>query len=143
MLFQLRHIAFQTPTAQNATEDLGVQRLYTAAQNAREGGEFLYRRHWDVEPLDERPCATRAVQMHTEPVQFLHDRLQAVLVEYRDQCAFDALCRCRHTRLRLRKFTSEPRVQKVAIQRLFSSVTNILGIFSATGTLRSCSWAMR
>jgi hypothetical protein len=60
--------------------------------------------------LDERTGAACAVQMHAKVVQFLHERLKAVFVEYRDQGAFDALG-CRHARLRLRKFTGEQRLR--------------------------------
>ena len=89
-LLQLGHVTGQVAPAKDAAEDLGVERLDPPPQDARIGGEVLHRGGRHAQAFDEFLCATGGVEMHTQTVQFLHDGLQPVLMDHRNERALNA-----------------------------------------------------
>ena len=85
-------VLLQGATAEDAAENLGMQRLDAPAQDGGIGRQVFHRRARIAQRFDELACASRRKEFHAFFVQFGNDLVQSFFVVYRYQRSLDSLC---------------------------------------------------
>src|SRR5690606_35221886 len=90
VLLQLGHVAGQPAPPQDPAEDLRMEGLHAAPEDARVVGEGFNGGHGHAQAGDEVLGATGGEDVDAQPVQLTNDGLQPILVEHGDQGAMNA-----------------------------------------------------
>ena len=92
ILLHLRLVAFVVTAGEDASENLRMECLHTAAENGGVRGHVFHLPAFIAQRLDELLRTARTEELHAFLVQLLEQVLQPVLVEDGNQSGLEQIC---------------------------------------------------